>query len=202
VWAGPNGLCYFGQGGRSIITESLFTPEQWSAIVPSTIIGARYEKFYVGFYNDGALKGFMVDPLDPKSFVWLTQGARGRFWDPVSERLFIQDVGNTIKRWNHPTAGYLSATFKTGVVRHPYPTNAAYAIVVGDASISCVVTLWGNLPQADGTLAWTQIYTGTVTVGIPFVLPGGYECREFQAQLVTTSPVQGLLIAEEPEDLL
>ena len=64
-----------------------------------------------------------------------------------------------------------------------------------------VFTLWACLLQADGTYTWTSIVTRTVTTGEVFSLPGGYLARDFQVQLVTSGPVQGVLLAESPDDI-
>ena len=37
--------------------------------------------------------------------------------------------------------------------------------------------------------------------GEAFTLPGGYLAQEFQVQLVTTGPVQGFVMAEDPREL-
>jgi hypothetical protein len=192
-WASPNGLCYMGQGGPSIVTEGILSPEQWQALVPSTLIGARFESKYVGFFNDGTSRGFIIDPLNPSGIIFLTQGARGVYYDPISDRLYLQDVGNVIRRWNHPSGADGTVQFQTGVTRHPYPTNAGYGLVIADTPISVAVTLW-----ADGV----SVYAGTITSGEPFALPGGYLRQHFQAQLVTTGPVQGFLLAEDAGDFI
>lgn len=51
-WAGPTGLCYVGQDGAKIITEGILTPEQWQELVPSTLVGARLERYYIGFFDN------------------------------------------------------------------------------------------------------------------------------------------------------
>jgi len=201
AWASPSGLCYIGEGSPPIIlTEGILTPEQWQALVPSTIRGARFERYYIGFYNDGAAKGFIIDPRDPQGMVFLDFGARGAYYDPVSDRLYLQDTGNTIKRWNSPSGSALSVTFKSGVIRHPRPTGAGAAQVVADIPVSCQVTIWANLLQTDRTFAWTQIFQRTVTTGETFTLPD-YTAQEFQYQLVTTGPVQGFVMAEDPTEI-
>jgi len=86
AWGSPNGLCFIGEGVRpNVVTADMLTPEQWSAMAPSTLIGTRYEDQYIGFYDDGnGLKGFMIDPRNPRGIIFLTQGARGVFYDPIS----------------------------------------------------------------------------------------------------------------------
>ena len=51
-WAGPTGLCYVGQDGAKIITEGILTPEQWQELVPSTLVGSRFERYYIGFFDN------------------------------------------------------------------------------------------------------------------------------------------------------
>ena len=203
-WASPNGLCYMGQNGARLLTDSLMTPEQWGTLAPSTMIGARFENYYLGFYDDGTgpIKAFSIDPLNPSGIVTITQGARGRYFDPVSERLYLQDVGNVIRRWHYPNASGFQAWFKTGIKRAASMTNPGCAMVIADAPVSVTVTIWANVLQASGALAWTQVFARTVTTGEMFALPSGYLAQEYQAQLTTSGPVNALLLAEEPADLI
>jgi len=200
AWASPDGLCFIGDQGPRIVTEGILSPEQWQALVPSTIIGSRIERYYYGAYNDGTSKAFMIDLLNPTGIIFLTQGARGVFYDPISDRLYLQDTGNTIKRWNGGAAQ--SCTFKTGVKRHPQPTNPGYGMVVSDLPISVVVRLYALLLQSGGTYVWTEVFNRTVTSGQPFALPAGYLAQDFQAEITTTAPVQALLIAEDVGDII
>lgn len=199
AWASQKGLAYMGQGGPKMITEGILSPEQWEAMAPDTMIGTRMERYYVGFYNDGARKAFMVDPINPQGIIYLTQQANGVYYDKLSDRMYFQDTGNTIKRFGGGSAA--AVTFETGVVRHPSLTNPAYGMVIADSPISVVVTLWANVLQADQSHVWTQVFTGIVTTGEVFPLPSNYLSQEYQGQLVTTGAVQGLLIAEEAEDI-
>lgn len=199
VWASQDGLCFWGQGGPRLLTEALMTPEQWQALVPGTIIGARVERYYVGFFNDGEAKGFIIDPLAPEAgIVFLSFGARGAYYDPISTRLYLQEAGNTIKRWG--AGSPLTAKFKTGITRVKSLTNPGAAMVVADEPVAVTVTLWANVLQTGNTFAWTQVFTRTVTSGEPFTLPGGYVAHDFQAQLESTGPVSGLVVADDVSD--
>ena len=143
--------------------------------------------------NGPPLRGFIIDPIAPGGILWLTQTAQGLYHDPISDRLYLQDTGNVIRRWNHPDGEDLSVTFKTGVVRHPHPTNPGYGMVVADTPVEVHVTIW-----ADGS----QVFAGTVVSGDAFPLPSGYLAQDFQAQLVTTGPVQAFLLAEDASDFI
>ncbi len=202
IYASPNGLCMVGEGGARILTEQSLSPEQWQALVPSTMIGTRVERFYVGFFNDGTPRAVMVDPAEPRAVSFLTVGARGQFYDPISDRLYLQDVGNVIRRWNAPSSPNLLGTFITSVVRHECPTNPGFAMVVADEPESVVVTLMADVLQADQSRVWSTTFSRTVVSGEPFALPSGYLAQDFQVQLQTAGPVQGFLLAEDISDLV
>jgi hypothetical protein len=195
-------LCFIGDGGARVLTDGLLSPEQWEALNPASIIGARIEGgLYYGAYNDGTNKGFLINPADPAGIIFLTQGARGVFYDPISDRLYLQDTGNVIRRWNHPTGAVLTATFLTEVKRHPQPTNPGFAMIVADQPVSVVFRLYAAVLQADRTTVWTEMFNRTVTSGEPFSLPAGYLAQDFQVEVQTTGPVQGVLLAEDVADL-
>ena len=201
VWAGPSGLCYVGTNGTSILTEGVFSPEQWQAMAPSTMVCNRWERYVLCFFDNGtSTKGFMIDPLAPaQGVIFLTQGANGTFYDPISDRLYLLDTGNTIKRWHNGTP--MLARWKSNVVRNRVPTAVAFGLVVADEPIEVTVTLWANVLQADGSRAWTQVFSRTVLSGQPFTLEGGYDAQDFQAQIEADGPVQALMLAEDVDDL-
>lgn len=200
AWASQNGLAYMGQNGPRMLTEGILSPEQWQALVPGTMICSMVESYVYCSYDDGTRKAFLIDPLNPLGIINLTQGCIGRYYDKLADRLYLLQPSGVIKRWGAGSA--LATTFKTGIARSPFITSPAYALIVADTPISCAFTLWANTLQPAGTHAWTQVFTRTVVSGQAFAMPGGYLSREFQAQLVTTGPVQALLLAEDVEDLL
>ena len=188
-WASNDGLCYHGQYGTKILTKNLLTKAQWRALVPSTIIGASWNGWYVGFYNDGTRKGFMIDPANPVGIIWLTQGAFGVFEDSISETLFVLDTSNAIKKFDAGAAQ--SATFKSRVIRTPSPTNPGAARVIA-TTYPVTFKLW-----ADGSLKNTT----TVADDDGFRLPGGYEAEEFQVQIEGAGAVEGVFVGESMGDL-
>lgn len=199
-WASGNGLCYIGQQGASILTEEIFTPEQWQALAPSTMVCTRWERFILVWFNNGGTdKGFMIDPLAPSAgVVFITQPAQGVHYDPVADRLYLVDA-NTIKRWHN--GADLTALWKSPTVRVPIEVNAGAGLVVSDEPVLTTVTLWANLLQADGARVWTQMFSRVVQSNREFAMPGGYNAYDFQAQIESAKPVQALLIGEDFEDV-
>lgn len=199
VWASQNGLAYIGQNGQAILTENILSTEQWAAMNPSTMFGSKLENYYVCFYNDGADKAFLIDPLNPTGIIYINPAARAAYYDNLSDRLYLSIAGNIVMRWGGGAAA--PATFKTGIKRHPYPANPSHGMLVADEPVSAVVTVWANKLQAGGAYAWTVVFTGTVVSGQEFPMVGNYSAFEFQAEITTTGPVQGFLLAEDPMDL-
>ena len=98
VWASPAGLCYVGTLGAQNLTEDIFSPDQWQALVPSTMVTAAWDRYVLVFFsNGGTYKGFMIDPRNlTAGIIWLSQSAKGTFYDPISSRLYLLDTGNTL----------------------------------------------------------------------------------------------------------
>ncbi|MDF2759551.1 MAG: hypothetical protein K0Q92_2987 [Steroidobacteraceae bacterium] len=190
-WASNEGLCYYGAKGARILTEGFIDVDTWRALVPSSIIGAFWKGWYIGFYYTGSVrKGFMVSVVDPQWVIWLDQGAFGVFTDTVSGNLYLLDSAFRIRKWY--SGAVQSATFKTGKVRANHETNPGAALVEGTTYTSASLKMY-----ADGVLKHTQTLTGRT----PFRLPSGYVARDFQLELTGTGPIEGVVLAEEVMDL-
>lgn len=201
-WASPNGLCYAGDvGAPRVVTDGILTAEQWRELNPATIVATQWERFYVGFYVvSSQRRGFMIDPLNPQGIVFLTFGANGVFYDPISDRLYLLDEGNVIKRWG--AGSPLTATFKTAIVRAAAEVTPRAVMVTADEPMSVQFKLWANLQQSNGTRVWTEVESLTITSGQPVTLKGDYLAQEYQAEIKSAGPVQGVQLADAIEDLL
>ena len=75
-YASNEGLCYVGTNGAPrVLTAPFIDTTTWQALVPSSIVGAFWRGWYLGFYFDGVnRKGFMIDTVDPR---YLTESTRG-----------------------------------------------------------------------------------------------------------------------------
>jgi hypothetical protein len=200
-YAGPSGLCYVGANGPPrVLTEGIVTAQEWQSLNPASIIGARFENYYIGFYNNGTPSGFIVDTLNPQGTTQLSVTARGRYYDPISDRLYLQTEGNLIKRWD--AGPPLTVSFRTNIVRHPKATNPGFALIVADVPQSVQFTLYADLPTSTGSRVMTTIYSATVATGMPFALPSGYLAQDFQVLIASTGAVQGVMLGETAEDLV
>ena len=177
-WASPDGLAYIGLNGQPrFLTAGTLEKEQWQALNPSAIIGAQYLGFYMGFYDAGAgaLKGFMIDPLDPAgSIYFFDSGFTAVYYDALQEALYGVS-GTGIMRWD-AGAALMTATFRSKQFRMPLPENPGAAEVIA-RNYPVTFKLF-----ADGAL----VHTRTVTNREPFNLPSGYEPDVLQLEVSTS----------------
>jgi hypothetical protein len=192
IWAANDGLWYYDASGnyRNLVGDCM-TPAQWQALVPSTIAGYYCElgegrPLYVGFYNDGSLKGFVVDPRNPNGIYMLSTGYAAGYWDPLLRALFVLD-GTTLKQWD-AGAAFMSATFRGKVERQQSFTEGEWLEVLGTGNIATKV--WTEDRAAPTTMALR--YDRTIERG-EHRLPDGIGGRDWQVEVVTTGEVHGVV---------
>lgn len=100
------GLCYVAQGQASLVTEAIFTEDQWKALNPSSFIAAKYGSRYVCFYDTGTERaGFILDPREATSTLTFLDFYATDVWsDPRTDRLYFVRVNSAgveeIVEWN------------------------------------------------------------------------------------------------------
>ncbi len=195
MWAASDGLWTRAADGTiSNMVGKCLTPEQWRAMVPSTIAGYRFDlgerPLYVGFYNDGTLKGFVVDPTNDLGFYPLETGYTAGFYDPLLRTLFVLD-GSTLKEWD-AGASFMTASWTGKLHRQSEDSEAEWLEVL--ASGSATVKVHTNDPDAtDDTAPLIQRFNRSITRG-QYRMPDGTVGRDFQVQISTQGQVQGLVI--------
>lgn len=185
IWASPDGLVYFGDGGGRVITQSVMTRDDWQAIAPSTIVADRYEGVYFASYNDGTLKGFMIDPQGGGIF-WLSKGYNAMVRDTLSDALYVLD-GAAIKKWD-AGATKMTCRHKSGIVRDK--RYMVYCQVTADA-YPVTLKIW-----RDGSL----ILTRSVTDADPFTIPDGWG-EDWQVEVESQNPVQAVQLVNSVAEL-
>lgn len=189
AWPGPDGLMFWRGGSQANITAGILSPEQWKAMVPSTIVGAQYEGLYLGFYNDGAWKGFAIDPSNPTGIYHLSQGYAAAYFDKLRNTLYVLD-GTSVKKWN--VGAPMTATFRSKKMVLPKPVNMARIRAIADTyPVTARV-------YADGALKATKTLASRATD----VLPGGYKATEYQIEVDVTGPLTAIEMSTSMSEML
>lgn len=185
IWAAKDGLWYYGVDGYRCLTAGCLKPEQWAALVPSTVAGYYCtlgdRPLYVGFYNDGALKGFVIDLANPSGIYFLSTGYAAGYWDPLLRALFVLD-GTTIKQWD-AGAAFMTATFRGKVNRMVAHTEAEWVELLADGGGCQVKVMVDGVTRLDATLGTGQRR-----------LPDGTGGRDWQLEVTSSTSVQGVVV--------
>ncbi len=193
IYASPDGLVAAGENGVQLITEGIFTRDQWQALKPESIHGYHYEGRYIFFYDTGTVKGGYV--MDGRSqtpeLVTLDFHALAGFNDPLDDALYllVTDVtGTNVRKFD--AGALLTYTWQSKELRLEKPINPSCAIVDAEA-YPVTFTIY-----ADGV----QKYQYAAPNGNMFRLPAGYLAKEFQLRLSGTGAVNAVMVAESPEE--
>lgn len=194
LYASPDGLVMATDGGIRLITEELFTRDQWQDLSPETLVGFSWEGHYIGFYtNSEGSSGFIFDPRGgANSFVDLNFHATAGFNDLEEDELYLV-VGGSLVKFAAGTA--LSYTWKTKKFFVPRPINPAVAKVDCDSYGSGVTFKI----FADGSN--TPTHTQTVTNNGVFRLPSGYKAKEFEVQVEGSSAINEICVYESAGEI-
>lgn len=193
MYSSPDGLVMATEGGLSLVTEQIFTRDQWQEYTPSSIVAFQWEGHYVAFYNNGTeSKGFIFDPRGGKnSFVKLDFYATAGFNDLESDSLYLV-VGGSLVVFAEGSSNE-NFTWRGKKFYNPRPINPAVAKVECDSySPNPTFKLY-----ADGELKHTQ----TVTNSNTFRLPSGYKANEFEIELSGSVPINEVCVYESSEEI-
>lgn len=194
IYASPDGLVAAGENGVQLVTEGVFTREQWQALKPESIHAYKYEGKFVFFYDTGTVQGGYVLNTRTKNpeLVTLNFYALAGYNDPLEDALYlvINDGGTgRVKKFDGGTS--LTYTWQSKEVRVETPINPGCAMIDAEG-YPIQFTLY-----ADGQ----QKHTQSVTSGSMFRLPAGYRAKEFQFKVSGTADINQIMVAENPEEL-
>lgn len=180
IWASPDGLVAIGASGEQNLTAALFTPKQWRALNPETLIGAWHEDWYIGtFEQNGERTGFMFR-ISTQEWVNLPGlRATAMYRDTVGDALYVC-VGNRIQK------------FRAG---DPVPYNWLSQKVVTPLTDFVAARVTGTYPVSF-TLRRNNkpVLTKRVMSDEPFKLPAGLG-NEWEIGLAGTNEVLGVVLA-------
>lgn len=195
VYASPDGLMLISTGGSRLLTEGIFTRDQWQAMLPSSMACYHWEGLCLVFYNTGVVSGgFIINPMQPEAgIVTLTDHIDGAWYEAVSDKLYVS-IGGYIKEWA------TGSTYRTG-----YWTSKELEFI-HPQRFSCG-KIWGNdtgtlrltLADDEGTAVDTRLVSGEK----PFRVVGGRTHRGLTLGLTLTGgkDVHRLALAETMREL-
>lgn len=196
VYPADAGLVSLKIGSAAIVTRELFSRDEWQALKPDSMIAARYDDRYVCFYDTGTEQGgFVVDPQDPKySLTFLDFHATAAWTDPRNGDLYLV-VNNEIVKFDGDAANQLTYTWRSKRVKWRRPGSPAVAQVIASSypvTLKCFMVINDVLAER-----WSV----AVQNRNPFRVKGGELVEELELEVIGSSTVEQITVAESFEEL-
>lgn len=195
AWAAADGLWHYSSDGniRNLV-GNILTEKQWAALVPATMHCYRLELgsrlLIIGFYNDGASKGFVIDPQNDKGIYFLSAGYTTAYWDALLRKLFVLN-GSSLQMWD-AGAAFMTATFRSKVHRQQAHVEGEWLelLSVGNVTSRVFTAPTENHVDPSQEPVLTEQMNRVCTTG-QNRLPDGAEGRDWQLEIST----QGRVVA-------
>lgn len=200
LYASPDGIAMATESGINLVTEAIFTRDQWQNYNPSSMHAYFWEGRYVVFYSGGiggASGGLIFDPRGgANSLISLDFYASAGYSDIETDQLYllVNDNGYQIKRFSKGTTNkQFKWKSKKFHVRRPICPAVAKVDCDSYGSAGDVrFTIW-----ADGQNKMQK----DITSNDLFRLPSGYKANEFEVEIRSRVPVNEFCVYESAEEI-
>lgn len=197
LYAGADGVISIGAGGMKIVSEQMFSREQWQTLNPSTMRAFFHDsRYHVLYQNKSGVRGMLIFDFSGQGAVLTTsnisqaQNIHSAFSDPRTDTLYIAQ-GSSILRFNASTTP-LTMMWRTGIYRLVKPVNFTYGMV--RAQTYPVTFRAYNERNLIG-------FSKTVTNADAFRLPSGFTASEWQFQIEGTNEVTLVAVSTSAAEL-
>ncbi len=212
VFAGPDGLMLVnGPTQVSNLTETIFTREQWQALDPASITGAAHDDIYFFFWDNGSAQGGYALDMKPTGFGLIELGfhATAVYVDPVEDALFMlldsyDEPSNDVLP--APTGGFLAGVdgrtvfeFDAGEERMRYAWTGKLWLMPHPMALPWVRVRGQGFEEASVTFTADggELHQRLLISNRPFRLPVRQDYSELQYEVIGTSRVRGVEVADD-----
>lgn len=205
AYPGPRGLVLVSIGRAEIVTEDMFTEDEWRELNPPSFVACRFGDRYLCFYDTGGTvpsftehskAGFIIDPKSDRGrLVFLDFWASEAWSDPDDGRTYIVQDG-------------IVREFDRGELEHEYVWRSKPVVLPFDAEMSIMrieakvypVRVTVLTEEGEGTTRMVARYSRVRHTGEDFRLfPGLY--RRWQVEVRSVHEIEGIYMASEPDEL-
>lgn len=196
VYASPDGLMLIATSGSKMLTDGIFSREQWQAMDPTSMECHLWEGLCLVSWDlgTGTKAGFLISPSQPEAgIVRLTDYIDGTWYDDLTDQLYIS-VDGSIKIFTGGT------TYRTGSwASKEFEFMTPKRLSCGRAWQNATGALTVELQEGDGT----ALYSRSVYDEKPFRLAGGQKRRDARVKFTVTGgkSVHRFELAETVADL-
>jgi len=190
LFASPDGLCVADATGVKVVSQGLYTREDWQALVPSSMFAIEHEGIYYLFYNNGT-KSCLAFDLATKKLGRVSLQADAAFNDLVGDTLYVANSTTVLAVFGGATRR--TGRWKSKRMTMPAQVGLAWIKVYGDQDAGHPVTV---RVYADGALK----HTATVTDTTPQRLPSG-RWLEYEVDIESAARITRVVLAGDTQEL-
>lgn len=194
-YASPNGIVMAYGATAKLVSDSFFDKDTWAALNPASIHAVEHRGKYLFFYNNGVTRGaYLFDPLQVdfglvELDIWFKSATRHH----QTEDLFFLDDSRRIYKFEDTIANKKTYTWRSKLFDVGGDGARMLACnVIADDYQDLTLNVY-----ADGQL----FYTKAVTSRRPFRLPNCSNRYDWQFEVIATSVVREICLAESMLEL-
>lgn len=221
VFAGPDGLmAVVGIGQVRNLTESVFTRDQWQALVPSSMRAVAHNDIYWMFYDTGMVRGCYAIDMKATGFgvVEMAFHASAAYVDPVEDKMYLAldsvdepaDTylplpadpptpadGKTVFEFEGHTTEKMVYRWRSKLWLMDHPSYLSIAQVRAHDYDNLLVRFY-----ADGEQIHEEVIESEAEFTLPAAGPGAEDSyTEFEVELLGTSRVRLVQAADDVNEL-
>jgi hypothetical protein len=196
LYAGADGIVSIGAGGMKLVSEQLFSREQWQTYNPSTMRAYFHDNRYHVLYQDVSnVRGTMIFDFSGQGALLTTATINtatpisAGYSDPRTDTLYFAQSGE-IRRYNSATTS-LTSRWKTGTYRLIKPVNFSFGMVRAKSYPVTLKITPDNRPTFVKTVANDQA----------FRLPAGFLAQQWQFEIECNDEVSMFAVATSATEL-
>lgn len=201
LYAGADGVVSIGAGGMKIVSEQIFSREQWQALNPSTMKAFFHDNRYHVMYQDASGvrrtlifdfsgQGAVLTTTDLNAGTPVTAG----YSDARTDTLYLAQ-GGFLKRFNN-AATALVARWATGIYRLLHPVNFSFGMVRASEYPTGANAIKLKM-YADDRAPFVKTVTGPDA----FRLPAGFRAQQWKFEIETSVEVSMFAVATSATEL-
>ena len=199
-----DGLVTISSSGAQLVSQGLFTREQWQALRPDNMLASRHAGRYALSYYSGSsetARDVLFIDLSNSQQPFVIRGSadmRSMFYEAASGILFYltpntDGTAYLLMEFDCLTNPRLSQTWKSKQFVLPAHVNFGALLIEAEPTGSETATV---KVYADGVLKAT-----IARLNEPARLPSGFLARQWELEVTGTAPVTGLTLAVSPSEI-
>lgn len=137
-----DGLVLVSDGGARVVTESLFSRDEWLRMNPSTVLASQYDGRYFmpySYIDENSIQQagtIIIDITGEQQFIIRSDlNPQAMFYEPESGNLYML-IGSRLYHWDYIYRPFYQQNWRSKLFVMPKPLNFGAILVEADGSMS------------------------------------------------------------------